>query len=1016
MPLLVVERGNDKGLTLRVEPAKSYVVGRDNPQAAVKLRDPMASRAHFVVTSLNGAWRVRDMKSRNGTLLNDEKLPPETEKDLRIGDKIQVGETIFSFLSDEKEEVPGGLIGKTIGGYTLLERIGRGGMGTVYKAEQMSLKRVVALKVLSSKLLSDPVFVERFVQEARAAGGLNHPNIVQVFDVGSDRGVYYFSMELMEHGSVGDIVSKEGAVPWERALEMLTDASKGLIFAEKKGIIHRDIKPDNLMLTAEGTVKIGDLGLAKRAEEAAGEGGQIFGTPHFIAPEQAQGKPIDHRADTYALGASFYRILSGKTPFTGENVKEILVKQVQEEPVPLQKLATDLPDELAAVIGKMMKKRPDDRYRSAQGLYEDLELIRVRYHLEAHGQAASARRTKLLAVVLGLAVLGLGGVVYHFATKEPPEPEIREVIRDNPNQRNNTNTGPAITPEEKALMAFLPVDSAESKLFGLLKGGPGETWRANEPKWIDIAEKFEKVAADHPNTPKGDEAMARAKGIRGAIDRAKAAWNARSEKANADWRTVVGDADRLAEEGMYAAAVARLLDGTNDLVKKNAEFLPPDAAKTVQEQLAGFVRAAEEKAGPLMKAAEEAAPIFPGERYHAARKALEAMKGGLLPASGAADPSSKRLREISALVGRTLGETQFEARAAAAAALAHDRDAYFRGYLAIRRFSPVEDPAAPPAASPFFDYRWDDAIARWEALLQEMRTKPFRDRVEAKIAQYRRCRRLFVTIAAKVRSREIRDPDFPDFVKKGASVSLDARQAFLDRATPEGVPVIRGAARQTDFVEFRAMTPRELYEDFLRAEELRKKQPSESLPFSGEEHMDLAVFLAEAGCGDFAWLELSAATTGANASTADKALLAWVNDESILYYEIHDRQEGPVGLLDAYRRRKEEGARPAELDALRRVIEEKIRALEEREGFYRTDYFILVRHSLWTQDDPVPERLFPAAVTDGVLRTLGVEGGPVLPDEDEAPPPPPGDGGNGDAGTTPGDGDGDGKESTEKPK
>ena len=248
MPLLVVERGNDKGLTLRVEPAKSYVVGRDNPQAAVKLRDPMASRAHFVVTSLNGAWRVRDMKSRNGTLLNDEKLPPETEKDLRIGDKIQVGETIFSFLSDEKEEVPGGLIGKTIGGYTLLERIGRGGMGTVYKAEQMSLKRVVALKVLSSKLLSDPVFVERFVQEARAAGGLNHPNIVQVFDVGSDRGVYYFSMELMEHGSVGDIVSKEGAVPWERALEMLTDASKGLIFAEKKGIIHRDIKPDNIMI------------------------------------------------------------------------------------------------------------------------------------------------------------------------------------------------------------------------------------------------------------------------------------------------------------------------------------------------------------------------------------------------------------------------------------------------------------------------------------------------------------------------------------------------------------------------------------------------------------------------------------------------------------------------------------------------------------------------------------------------------------------------------------------------
>src|SRR5688572_10425450 len=298
MPVLLVERGNDKGLTLKIEPAKTYVVGRENDKAAFQLNDPMASRAHFQISSLNGTFRIRDMKSRNGTKLNDEKLPPEGDAEVKIGDKIQVGETIFSFLSDEKEEsAAGGLIGKTIGGYKLLQRVGRGGMGTVYKAEQMSLNRVVALKVLSAKLLSDPLFVEKFVAEAKAAGGLTHPNIVQVIDVGSDRGIYYFSMEFLDNGSVGDVATKEGKVPWARALEMMTDAARGLIFAEKRGIVHRDIKPDNLMLTSEGAVKIGDLGLAKKAEDLGGEGGQIFGTPHFIAPEQAQGKPVDNRAD-----------------------------------------------------------------------------------------------------------------------------------------------------------------------------------------------------------------------------------------------------------------------------------------------------------------------------------------------------------------------------------------------------------------------------------------------------------------------------------------------------------------------------------------------------------------------------------------------------------------------------------------------------------------------------------------------------------------------------------------------
>jgi hypothetical protein len=984
MPLLVIERGNDKGLTVKMEPAKAYVGGRENPAAAIQLTDPMASRSHFQISSVNGSWRIKDMKSRNGTLLNDEKLKPDVEQEIKIGDKVQVGETIFSFLSDQKEETTGGgLTGKTIGGYQLMERIGRGGMGTVYRAEQISLKRIVALKVLSAKLLSDPVFVEKFVQEARAAGGLTHPNIVQVIDVGSDRGIYFFSMEYMDNGSVGDVVAKEGPVPWQRALEMMTDAAKGLIFAEKKGIIHRDIKPDNLMLTSEGAVKIGDLGLAKKTTDVAGEGGQIFGTPHFIAPEQAQGKPIDNRADLYALGATFYRVLTGKTPFTGENVKEILLKQIQEEPKPVQDLVKDLPDEIAAVLAKLMKKKPDDRYRSAQGLAEDLERIRVRYHLEAHGAAASARRTKVIAALLGLAVLGLGAVVYHFATKAPPEPE-RIVI---PNNAPPPPPPEKLTPDQLADIAYSQVSEKYNDLFKKLQGGPGATWR-NEKDWLPVADQFEAMAKAHPDTAKGKKAQEEAEDIRSSIQKAKAAWQAKNDKVNEDWKKGLAEASGSMEEGRWSEAILRLVRCKAEMLKdENREFLPPDAAKVLKDRINGVVRAAAAKVGTLDQAAKEAAPKFPGADFPAAYGALAAVREGLRLKDAGRDEdlaeAKRALDELDRKVETHLQEHRDVAESAAAAAIEKDEAAYYSTYLRIRRWQPEGSPA-DALETPFFGYRWDEAIAKWEALRKTLNTDWFRARVDLKIQVYRRCKRVFETIAAKVKSGEIKDAGFPKSVKRGADLALDGTQR--DKATVDGVAAVRLPSREKVMIRFLDMTPEELYQDFLRE--------GKDIPYSGEDHLDLAAFLAEAGRGDWGGNEKGTAMGGRVPAADNKPLTDWIDAESVRYYDYWLPPNGVGALWNKYVGRRNASAGPTELNGIRKEIEERAEALRQDERWYTGDLSIL-HCSEAGPDGPVPDRLMPVAVSKEILRTLGVPGGPGLPPEEEAPPPPPRDDRNG---------------------
>jgi serine/threonine protein kinase len=297
-------------------------------------------------------------------------------------------------------------------GYLLETLLGRGGMGQVWLAKQVSLDRRVAIKVLSAGLEADGAFVDRFQAEARAAAALAHPNVVTVHDVSEAGGHHFLTMEYMGGGCLESRLAELGPVPWQEALTILRDAARGLEYAESKGIVHRDIKPANLMCTEAGLVKIADLGLAGSVEqeEIAG-GGKIFGTPHFIAPEVVRGNRADARSDLYSLGATAYRILSGHTPFEGDSSKEILRQVLHEDAPDLRDFVPEIPEGVDRLIARLLAKRPEDRPPSSTILLQEIERL-----LEKQGRDPAATRTystakktpawKVLAGVVGLALVG----------------------------------------------------------------------------------------------------------------------------------------------------------------------------------------------------------------------------------------------------------------------------------------------------------------------------------------------------------------------------------------------------------------------------------------------------------------------------------------------------------------------------------------------------------------------------------------------------------------------------------
>ena len=271
------------------------------------------------------------------------------------------------------------LLGQQIPGYLLLEKLGQGSMGVVYKARQVSMDRLVAVKVLHPRLAADPEFLRRLTREAHVAAKLSHNNIVQAIDVGSAGPIHYFVMELVEGETIRQDLDA-GKVYGEReALEIVIQIAQALGHASKRGLVHRDVKPANIVLTADGVAKLADLGMARDSadrKQVKRERGLAIGTPYYIAPEQVQGREdIDVRADLYSLGATLYHMTTGRPPFPHKDVERLFEAHLSEELTPPDHLNQQLSSGLGELVEFLMAKDRRKRYASADDLIIDLECL-----------------------------------------------------------------------------------------------------------------------------------------------------------------------------------------------------------------------------------------------------------------------------------------------------------------------------------------------------------------------------------------------------------------------------------------------------------------------------------------------------------------------------------------------------------------------------------------------------------------------------------------------------------------
>ncbi len=266
------------------------------------------------------------------------------------------------------------------GRYELHRRLARGGMADVYLARDQLLDRPVAVKVLFAEFATDPAFVARFRREAQAAANLNHPNIVGVFDWGEQGGTYFIVMEFVDGRSLAEILRTEGPLHPDRAADIAIDVAAALGFAHRNGVIHRDVKPGNVLISPNGQVKVADFGIARAMDAAVEENltqtGAVMGTATYFSPEQAQGQPLDPRSDLYALGVVLYEMVTGRPPFGGDSPVAIAYKHVQEQPSPPRHVNLDVPPELEAIIMRLLAKSPQGRYPSAEDLRSDLRRFR----------------------------------------------------------------------------------------------------------------------------------------------------------------------------------------------------------------------------------------------------------------------------------------------------------------------------------------------------------------------------------------------------------------------------------------------------------------------------------------------------------------------------------------------------------------------------------------------------------------------------------------------------------------
>jgi eukaryotic-like serine/threonine-protein kinase len=313
------------------------------------------------------------------------------------------------------------------GRYRIQRKLGAGGMADVYLAEDQELGRRVAIKILNGRHANDDQFIERFRREAKNAAALNHPSIVSIYDRGEAENTYYIAMEFLDGRTLKELIVSRGAAPINVAIEYARQILSALRFAHRHGIVHRDIKPHNVLVDAEGRVKVTDFGIARAGTSQMTETGSIVGTAQYLSPEQARGGEVDPRSDLYSLGVVLYELLTGKTPFDGETPVEIAMKHLSNAPKPPSKLRPEIPPELDKVVLRALAKDPDERYQSADEMEADLERV--------------ARGAPVSAATAATQVLPAAAV--------PPDPTSATMIAPPPATRPRDIPPPPVIEEEE---------------------------------------------------------------------------------------------------------------------------------------------------------------------------------------------------------------------------------------------------------------------------------------------------------------------------------------------------------------------------------------------------------------------------------------------------------------------------------------------------------------------------------------------------------------------------------------
>ncbi len=272
------------------------------------------------------------------------------------------------------------LLDREIGGCKIIRHLASGGMGSVYEAEQLNLGRRVALKVLSNDLASDENFVKRFLQEARAAAALSHPNLIHINDAGTSQGIHFYTMEYVDGKNISEVLEEKKKLELVDALGIVKQVALALQHAHARHVVHRDIKPENIMLTPEGHVKVADLGLAKKEHGAntttVTQAGSILGTPYYMAPEQARDfRKADARSDIYSLGVSLFKMITGHVPYNGNSAIEVMMKALEGKRPLVSQYLPQSPPELDSLLGGMMAVDPNHRFSNAEALLEGIDQV-----------------------------------------------------------------------------------------------------------------------------------------------------------------------------------------------------------------------------------------------------------------------------------------------------------------------------------------------------------------------------------------------------------------------------------------------------------------------------------------------------------------------------------------------------------------------------------------------------------------------------------------------------------------